>query len=405
MALTANPAAVVPSLPLRSAILLTALNAVPPLAIDMFLPSMPAMADEFDVRPGILQLAVTLFLLALAMSQLVYGPMSDRFGRRPVLIAGLSLFIGGGLGCMVAPNAEILIAARVVQGIGGGAGPALGRAIVLDVYGRQRAAQFLAQMTIAIALAPMIAPVIGSGLQALGWRTVFVVLTAIGVAMLAGYLWLFKETIPAKDETAMNGRQMARNYGTLLSSRTFTSYALVMALMFSAQLIFISSSSFVLIDELGLSPGLFGLSFGSVALGIMLGATISRRLVQQMAEARVTWIGTIVSAVATALMAAVTLAGVESVFIIVLPMFVSAAGMGILRPPATAASLIPFPQMAGLASAVQGFSQIAFASLYSIVYGGVIGVGVVSMVLAIAFAANTGLLTLALLRPGREARA
>ncbi len=401
--MTTRATEVVPSLPLKSAILLTALNAVPPLAIDMFLPSMPAMSEEFDVRPGVLQLAVTLFLLSLAMSQLIYGPMSDRFGRRPVLIAGLGLFIAGGLICMVAPSAEVLIAARVLQGIGGGAGPALGRAIVLDVYGRQRSAQFLAQMTIAIALAPMIAPVIGSGLQALGWRTVFVALTAIGIAMLLGYLWLFKETIPAKDATAMNGRQMARNYGTLLSSRTFTSYGLVMALMFSAQLVFISSSSFVLIDELGLSPSLFGLSFGSVAFGIMAGATLSRRLVQQMAESRVTWIGTIVSAVATAVMAAVTLAGAESVFVIVLPMFVSAAGMGILRPPATAASLIPFPQMAGLASAVQGFSQIAFASIWSIVYGGAVGVGVVSMVLAIALAANLGLLTLAVLRPGRGA--
>ncbi|MCA9831168.1 MAG: multidrug effflux MFS transporter [Dehalococcoidia bacterium] len=401
--MTTRATEVVPSLPLKSAVLLTALNAVPPLAIDMFLPSMPAMSEEFDVRPGVLQLAVTLFLLALAMSQLIYGPMSDRFGRRPVLIAGLGLFIAGGLICMVAPSAEVLIAARVLQGIGGGAGPALGRAIVLDVYGRQRSAQFLAQMTIAIALAPMIAPVIGSGLQALGWRTVFVALTAIGIAMLLGYLWLFKETIPAKDATAMNGRQMTRNYGTLLSSRTFTSYGLVMALMFSAQLVFISSSSFVLIDELGLSPGLFGLSFGSVAFGIMAGATLSRRLVQQMAESRVTWIGTVVSAVATAVMAVVTLAGAESVFVIVLPMFVSAAGMGILRPPATAASLIPFPQMAGLASAVQGFSQIAFASVWSIVYGGAVGVGVVSMVLAIALAANLGLLTLAVLRPGREA--
>lgn len=391
-----------PGLPLRSAILLTALNAVPPLAIDMFLPSMPAMKEEFHVEAGVLQLAVTLFLLSLATSQLVYGPMSDRYGRRPVLVAGLALFIAGGLGCLVAPNAEVLIAARVVQGIGGGAGPALGRAIVLDVYGRHRAAQFLAQMTIAIALAPMIAPVIGGGLQALGWRTVFVVLTAIGVVMLLGYLWLFKETNLARDPDAMNARKMARNYRTLLSSRTFTSYALVMALMFSAQLVFISSSSFVLIDELGLSPGLFGISFGAVAFGIMTGATISRRLVQQMTDSRVTLIGTALSAAATALMALVTVAGAQSVATIVLPMFVSAVGMGILRPPATAASLIPFPQMAGLASAVQGFSQIAIASVYSIVYGGAVGVGVVSMTLAIALAANAGLLTLWTLRPARE---
>ena len=143
-----------------AAALLIALTAVAPLAIDMFLPSMPAMAEEFDIPSSTIQLAVSLFLLTFAASQLVYGPASDRFGRRPVLIAGLALFEAGnqrGAIALVSPSAEVLIASRVVQGLGGGAGPAIARAIVLDVFGRDRAGRVLAYMTIATPLAAVVA--------------------------------------------------------------------------------------------------------------------------------------------------------------------------------------------------------------------------------------------------------
>ena len=236
--------------------MLVGLSMTAPLAIDMFLPSMPNMAEEFEASTSTIQLAVTLFLLAFAASQLVYGPLSDRFGRRPALIAGLVLFILGGVLSLFAWSAETLIVGRVIQGFGGGAGPAIGRAMVLDVFGRDRAARVLAYMTIATPLAPTIAPIIGGVLQDLfDWRAVFVTLIGIGLFLLVAYRLVLPETNVRRDRSALGAAQMSRNYRELFSSRTFLAYALTMGLMFSGQLVFISGSSFVLIDELGLSPG------------------------------------------------------------------------------------------------------------------------------------------------------
>ena len=383
-----------------AAALLIALTAVAPLAVDMFLPSMPTMAEEFDVPSSTIQLAVTLFLLAFAASQLVYGPASDRFGRRPVLIAGLVLFIAGGVISLLAPSAEMLIAGRIVQGFGGGAGPAIGRAIVLDVYGRDRAGRVLAYMTIATPLAPAIAPIIGGGLEELfDWRAVFVTLVALGVFLLIAYRSLIPETNRRRDAGATNVRQMSGNYSVLFSSRPFVAYSLVIGLMFSGQLVFISGSSFVFIDELGLSAGFFGLGFGFVAVGIMGGAWVSSRLIGRWHDTNIVLLGALVAAVASAVMAALAWVGVANVWAVLLPMFATAGGFGITRPAATAGALIPFPQMAGLASAALGFAQMIFATSYNIAFSAIVEVDQVAMTSGIAAAAAVALVTLLVVRP------
>ena len=366
----------------------------------MFLPSMPTMAEEFDVSASTMQLAVTLFLLAFAASQLVYGPTSDRFGRRPVLISGLLMFIAGGALSLFAQSAEILILGRIVQGIGGGAGPAIGRAMVLDVFGRERAARVMAYMTIATPLAPAIAPVIGGVLQdAFNWRSVFVVLIGIGVFLLVAYRALLPETNVRRDAGALGATQMSKNYGALFSNRSFVAYALVIGLMFSGQLVFISGSSFVLIDELGLSARMFGFSFGFVAVGIMGGAWLSSRLVDRWQDTRVVLLGAVVATGASAVMAALAWAGVASPWAVLLPMFVTSAGFGISRPPAMAGALIPFEHMAGLASAVLGFAQMIFATLYSISFSTLVDVDQVALASGVAAAAFASLLLLLVLRP------
>ena len=380
--------------------LLIALTAVAPLAVDMFLPSMPAMADEFGVPSATMQLAVTLFLLSFAASQLVYGPASDRWGRRPVLMAGLGLFVAGGVIALLAPSAEVLIAGRIVQGLGGGAGPAIGRAMVLDVFGRARAARVMAYMTIATPLAPAIAPIIGGVLHdVFDWRSVFVTLIAIGVLLLVGYRTLLPESNRRPDAGALDARRMTSNYGTLFRSRPFVAYSLLMGLMFSAQLVFISGSSFVLIDELGLSARLFGLSFGFVAIGIMSGAWVSSRLVTRWIETRVVLLGAVTASAASLVMAALAWSGVDSPWAVLLPMFATAGGLGISRPPAMAGALIPFPQMAGLASAVMGFTQMIFATIYNITYSSLVEVDQVALSSGVAFAATAALVAFLLIRP------
>jgi len=380
--------------------LLIGLTAIAPLAIDMFLPSMPTMAEEFDVSASIMQLAVTLFLLSFAASQLVYGSASDRYGRRPVLIAGLLLFIAGGALSLFAQSAEMLILGRIVQGIGGGAGPAIGRAMVLDVFGRERAARVMAYMTIATPLAPAIAPVIGGVLQdAFNWRSVFVVLIGIGVFLLVAYRVLLPETNVRRDAGALGATQMSKNYGALFSNRSFVAYALAIGLMFSGQLVFISGSSFVLIDELGLSARMFGFSFGFVAVGIMGGAWLSSRLVDRWQDTRVVLLGAVVATGASAVMAALAWAGVATPWAVLLPMFVTSAGFGISRPPAMAGALIPFQHMAGLASAVLGFAQMIFATLYNIAFSTLVDIDQVALASGVAAAAFASLLLLLVLRP------
>lgn len=370
---------------------IVALSAVAPLSIDMFLPSMPAMADDFETSTGTVSLAVTLFLFSFAASQLFYGPLSDRFGRRPALFAGLALFVAGGAMCLFAQSVEMLVAGRVLQGFGGGAGPAIARAIIVDVYEASHAVRVLAVVTVATALAPMLAPIAGGVLhEVFGWRSVFVVLVGLGVALTLGYALVLPETNRFRDGAALQPRTMVANYGRLFRSRVFVSYSLLMALLFSAQLIFISSSSFVLIDEIGLPPTVFGFVFGFVAVGIMAGASISRRLAGGWQPHEVVRRGTRVAAFASVLMLALALIGIDwaplAAALIVVPMFVIAGCNGLSRPAATSAALAPFPAMAGLASAVMGFTQMALASLYNIAYAAIVDPTQVAMAAAIAIA-------------------
>ncbi len=381
--------------------MLIALTAIAPISIDMFLPSMPQMADDFDTSTGAVSLAVTLFLFSFAGSQLVYGPASDRFGRRPVLFAGLLLYILGGVVALFSVSVETLVAGRVVQGLGGGAGPAIASAIIIDVYKRDRALKALAAMTVVTALAPMLAPIVGGFLHDwFGWRSVFVTLVGVGCLLAAGYAVILPETNALRDPHALRVGSMARNYKTLWSTPVFAAHALLMALLFSGQLVFISSSSFVLVDDLGLSERLYGLSFGLVAFGIMVGATISRRLAGTWSARRIVLTATVVGGVMSTTMALIALAGAEGVLLIVLPMMIVAGVNGMSGPAARSSALVPFPQMAGLASAVMGFSQIGMASAYSIGYNSLLSPGPVTMTCSIAVA-SVSALVVALLVGGR----
>jgi DHA1 family bicyclomycin/chloramphenicol resistance-like MFS transporter len=367
--------------------MLIALTAIAPISIDMFLPSMPQMADDFHTSKGAVSLAVTLFLFAFAGSQLVYGPASDRWGRRPVMFAGLALYVAGGMMALFAVSVQTLLVGRIVQGLGGGAGPAIASAIIIDVYKKDRALKALAAMTVVTALAPMLAPILGGFLHdAFGWRSVFVTLVAVGCLLAAGYAVLLPETNESRDKDALNARRMLANYRTLWTTPVFAAHALLMALLFSGQLIFISTSSFVLVDNLGLSERLYGFSFGLVAFGIMVGATLSRRLAGEWTARRIVLTAASLGAVSSASMAAMAMAGLEGVGLILLPMMVVAGATGMSGPAARASALTPFPRMAGLASALMGFSQIGVASLYSIGFNALFEPGPGTMTAAIAIA-------------------
>ncbi len=372
--------------------ILIALSALAPLSIDMFLPSIPHITAEFSADSATIRLAVTMFLLMAAASGLLFGPISDRFGRRPALIVGMSLYVLGGVLAWVSGSAEMLVGARLIQGFGSGASMAIARATVIDIYGRDRATRIIAIMSVVMALAPMLAPIAGGIYQeTLGWRWVFATLTVMGIGLTIAYFFQIPETNRHPDPDALRIPQIVRNYGTLISHRAYVVPVAIVSISFAGHLVFISTSALVLIDEVGISPGLYGLAFGLVSAGIMVGGALSGFLVGRARPERVLYSGIYIAVLGSVVQVVLNLLlGVSGPLllgasIVVVPMFITVMGGAIARPGLTVAALTPFRRMAGLAAAVMGFSQMLISSLYGIAFAAVFEPTGLTMAAAIAF--------------------
>ena len=404
--------AIRPRLPLRAesklaTAILVALAALAPLSIDMFIPSIPDITDEFGVASSTIRLAVTLYLITSAFSGLLFGPVSDRYGRRRVLVIGMTVYTLGGLLALLAGSAEVFVGARILQGFGGGVGMSIAWASVIDIYGRERATRILAIMSMALALAPMLAPIAGGIYQeTVGWRWVFATLAAFGAILLIAYLRVLPETLPQPDPNALKLRQMLRNYKTLFTTRAFIVPVALISALFAGHLIFISTSAIVMIEEVGLSPALYGLAFGFVSAGLMAGGGISGWLVGKAAPGRTVLSGIYLSAAGSMVMLllAVFAGGLSPMLLaaalIVGPMFISALGAAICYPAITAMALTPFRQMTGLAASVIIFSELVIASLYGIAYGASLEATAVTMTAAIALSGVIALVIVALFGRG-----
>jgi MFS transporter, DHA1 family, multidrug resistance protein len=345
-------------------VLLTAIVGVGALSIDMFLPSLPTIAAVFGTGAATAQLTVTLFLAGLAVSQLVWGPLSDRLGRRRVLLAGLTVYALAGAACAFVPGVRSLIAARVVQALGAGSGPVIARAVVRDLYEPARAARILAAMGTAQALTPILAPVIGGWVHALaGWQAVFLVQAGFGAVFLLTAARVVPETnvYAGTRATEPAGRRVA----VLLGHPRYLAYVAAAALMFGGQFAFITGSSFALIGLLGVSPTTYGLCFAAVATGLMAGNFVSVKIGARFGIDAMLRAGTAIGAAAGIVMASLAWAGVATVASVIVPMFGFAFGLGFVLPNAAAGAIGPFPRMAGLASAVLGFVQLTGSALYA----------------------------------------
>ena len=362
VAVTPPPSPSRASVPLG--MLLTAIVGVGALSIDMFLPSLPTIASVFATGVPTAQLTVTLFLAGLAVSQLLWGPLSDRFGRRQVLLVGLALYAAAGTACAFVPGIRTLIAMRVVQALGAGSGPVIARAVVRDLYEPTRAARILAAMGTAQALTPILAPVIGGWVHALaGWHAVFLVQGVFGAVFLLTAYGVIPETnVHVGAPAERTGQRLA----VLFRHPRYLAYVTVAALMFGGQFAFITGSSFALIGVLGVSPTTYGLCFAAVAVGLMAGNLVSVKIGPRLGIDAMVRAGTTIGAVAGIVMASLAWGGVASVVSIVAPMFGFAFGLGFVLPNAAAGAIGPFPRMAGLASAVLGFVQLTGSALYAV---------------------------------------
>jgi len=351
-------------------VLLTTLVALGPISTDLYLPSLPAIRTSFDVGQGFAQLTLSLFMAGFAVSQLAYGPLSDRFGRRPVLIGGLALYVAASLACLLAPSMGVLLAARAVQAMGACAGPVLGRAVVRDIAGPGRAAVLLSYIGMAMALAPAVGPTIGGYLQvAFGWRAAFAALMGVALMLLLAVVLALPETNRRRNPRATHTRELLAAYRELLADPVYRGYVATLALTFAGLFSFISGAAFVLIEAVGLSPDAFGLSFATIVVGYILGNFISSRLTQRFGHDRMI-AGGLVCVLAGGLpMAALALAGVQTATAVVAPMAVFMVGAGLILPNAMAGAVGPYPEKAGSASALLGFTQMGGAAVVGALVG------------------------------------
>ncbi|MFC0040226.1 multidrug effflux MFS transporter [Actinomadura rayongensis] len=341
-------------------LILGALAATAPLSIDMYLPALPRLTEDFGTVASRAQLTLTACVVGLAAGQVVAGPLSDRLGRRRPLLYGLAGYAAASLLCAVAPTVETLTAARLVQGAAGAAGIVIGRAVVRDLFEGTAAARFYATLMIVSGLAPILAPVVGGQLlRVVPWPGVFVVLAGIGIAVLLGSLAGLPETLPPERRSPAGAAAIVRTFATLCRDRVFVGHTLTLALAFAAMFTYISGSPFVLQDIYGLSPQEFSVVFGVNALGIVAAGQIGGRLAGRVPLGRLlgTGLALVVTGGAALLAAVLTDAGTT----VLLPaLFLVVAGQGLVLPNATALALAGRPAgTAGSASALMGLTQFA----------------------------------------------
>jgi DHA1 family bicyclomycin/chloramphenicol resistance-like MFS transporter len=341
--------------------LLAAVTALAFSALHMVVPALPILTRAFNDTPARVQLVVTLFLIGIAVGQLFYGPVSDRFGRRPVLLAGLLLFLAGTLLCGAAWSLTALIIGRVLQASGACAGIVLGRAIIRDVYEREAAATGLAIVMMTMTLAPGVSPAIGAYLaEWIDWRAIFALLAVLGAAVLALIAARLPETNPNPARLDLVG--MARSYVTLGRSPEYVAFMLCGACASASWFTFCASAPYVLSDLLREPASTYGMMIIMPMASYMLGNGLAARLAPVVGSPRLVLLGRGLAFAASLGMGVWWWLGGLGVWTLFIPITFTAIGDGLSQPAAMASALSTHPRLAGTASGLMGFAQMAIAA-------------------------------------------
>nr|WP_319527263.1 multidrug effflux MFS transporter [Pseudomonas laurentiana] len=347
---------------LRTVLILGALSAFGPLAIDFYLPGFPAMAQAFATDEKHIQATLAAYFLGLSLGQLAYGPVADRFGRRIPLLIGLVLFTFASLACAFAPTLEALIAARFVQALGGCAGMVLSRAIVSDTCDAVGSAKVFSQLMLVMGLAPILAPMFGGVLVNLhGWQSIFLVLTVFSAACTLSVLLGLPESLPAhQPRQPLSGA--LRQYGRLLNDRVFLGHALTGGVAIAGMFAYIAGSPFVFIKLYGVPADHYGWLFGTNAAGFIVMAQVNARLLARRGPAallsRAVWVYVTAGLVLLALSALHPAA----LWPLLIPLFIGIASLGAIVPNASACAMNGQGARAGSASALLGCLQFSVAA-------------------------------------------
>jgi DHA1 family bicyclomycin/chloramphenicol resistance-like MFS transporter len=363
-----NSASLSQSAPTRSrrlflAAVLGSLAAIGPLSIDMYLPALPALAEELQTSASLTQLSLTAFLLGIALGQLIVGPISDVRGRRYPLIFGVVAYTLVSFLCVIAPSIWTFVLLRLGQGLAGAAAIVVARASVRDLYSGVELTRFLALLMLVNGAAPIFAPIIGANiLTVTSWRGVFAVLGFLGVLMLVAVMFGLKETLPPERRSKGGMGNMLMSYKKLLGNRTFVGYALTQGFMMASMFAYISGSTFVLQQLFGVSPKMFSLIFGLNGLGLIIATQIAGRLAGRIEARRMLGFGLSIAAAGALLLMASALMKLGLAFVIP-AFFLVVSSIGVISTTTTSLSLQDQGKSAGSASALLGMLSFIFGGV------------------------------------------
>jgi MFS transporter, DHA1 family, multidrug resistance protein len=348
--------------------ILVAISTLQPFALNVLAPATPGLARALSTDYATIQLTLTVYLATVAVTQLFVGPISDRIGRRPCILAGVVLFLFGSLLGWMAGSIETLLIARVVQAAGGGTCFALARAVVRDTASQDKAASLIGYITMAMVVSPMIAPFVGGVLdEAYGWRSIFIAMAVMAAIVTVAAWLLLHETAPRR--SASSALDVLRGFPILLGSPVFLCYTIALAFVSAAFFVFIAGAPYIVVVEMGRAPQVYGLFFMLNAGGYMLGNFVTGRFGQRIGSVRLVLVGTLISTAGMLIALYFALIGPWNPATLFVPLALNAIGNGLTIPGATAAALSVRPDLAGTAAGISGAAQLGSGAIAAVFAG------------------------------------
>lgn len=340
--------------PVKTAIILGSITAIGPLSIDMYLPALPGIAEHLSAGPSFVQLSLTTFLLGLSLGQLFVGPLSDAFGRRIPLLAGIALYTVSSLLCALIPSVWVLIWLRFIQGLSGAAGMVVARAVVRDLYSGTEMTKFFSNLMLINGVAPIVAPVLGAQLLLfLPWQGIFVTLTLFGGALLVAIMLGLQETLPVARRSTWGMGSIWATFKGLFKDRIFMGYGLAQGFIGGALFAYISGSSFVIQNVFGASPQTYSLFFAINSVGIVLATQITGRLAGRIAERNLFIAGNGLAFCGALFLLGAILTGM-GLYAILVALFMVVSSVGVVTTTGFSLAMENQGAVAGSAAAVQG---------------------------------------------------